>query len=219
MKPLSICQQYLLCILNEKGVIKGYTAEKRVCLLAACVLEMRLDGCIKVEQKQIRVVKPLPERLSYFKPLYDFLYEKSPIKIIKMLDAYNISLTDKKFQELFCSLGDSLCEKEAAERCKAGLLSKKGYRPDREAVDTIIEKMKKEFNGKGKLRDNSAALLTLLDRSHHLGEYVEKEEQKRMLDYLNTASEAVNGQTLRQQIVYIQQVLSTLSLTSAVPKK
>lgn len=40
-----------------------------------------------------------------------------------------------------------------------------------------------------------------------------------MLDYLNTASEAVNGQTLRQQIVYIQQVLSTLSLTSAVPKK
>ena len=74
---------------------------------------MRLDGCIKVEQKQIRVVKPLPERLSYFKPLYDFLYEKSPIKIIKMLDAYNISLTDKKFQELFCSLGDSLCEKEA----------------------------------------------------------------------------------------------------------
>ena len=66
MKPLSICQQYLLCILNEKGVIKGYTAEKRVCLLAACVLEMRLDGCIKVEQKQIRVVKPLPERpVSY----------------------------------------------------------------------------------------------------------------------------------------------------------
>lgn len=86
-------------------------------------------------------------------------------------------------------------------------------------MDTIIEKMKKEFNGKGKLSDNSAALLTLLDRSHHLGEYVEKEEQKRMLDYLNTASEAVNGQTLRQQIVYIQQVLSTLSLTSAVPKK
>ena len=39
-----------------------------------------------------------------------------------------------------------------------------------------------------------------------------------MLDYLNIASEAVNGQTLRQQIVYIQQVLSTLSLTSAVPK-
>lgn len=147
-----------------------------------------------------------------------FCMKKAQSKSSK-LDAYNISLTDKKFQELFCSLGDSLCEKEVAERCKAGLLSKKGYRPDREAVDTIIEKMKKEFNGKGKLSDNSAALLTLLDRSHHLGEYVEKEEQKRMLDYLNTASEAVNGQTLRQQIVYIQQVLSTLSLTSAVPKK
>ena len=68
-----------------------------------------------------------------------------------MLDAYNISLTDKKFQELFCSLGDSLCEKEAAERCKAGLLSKKGYRPDREAVDTIIEKMKKSLTA----RENS----------------------------------------------------------------
>ena len=105
MKPLSICQQYLLCILNEKGVIKGYTAEKRVCLLAACVLEMRLDGCIKVEQKQIRVVKPLPERLSYFKPLYDFLYEKSPIKIIKMLDAYNISLTEKKISGAFLLTG------------------------------------------------------------------------------------------------------------------
>ena len=105
---------------------------------------MRLDGCIKVEQKQIRVVKLLPERFLTLSLYMTFCMKKPNQNHQKCLMHTTFLLTDKNFRSFSAHWVTAFVKKrEAAERCKAGQLSKKGYRPDREAVDTIIEKMKK----------------------------------------------------------------------------
>lgn len=88
MKDLSIIQKYLLCAVNEKGTLSDLSTEKQVCFVAAGLLELQLGGCLALEGKKAEVTGPLPENRRYLKPLYDFIAEKSPVKVEKIVEAY-----------------------------------------------------------------------------------------------------------------------------------
>lgn len=220
MKDLTLSQQYLICCVNQRGKISGYAAEKRVCLIAAALLELRLEGSVRIEQKKVIAIRPPQGGCSHLQPLYDFIAEKGPIKILKLLDAYNMSLTDKKFHELFCSIGDSLVQLNLVTPSRGGLLRKEQrYLPSPETVNRIIDRLRTEFLGRGKLAGDTAAMMVLLERSKLLRDYFSKFEQQQMKDKLKVAMDSADGQLVRQMVISIEQVLTVISIASAAPGK
>ena len=61
MRDLTLSQEYLLCAVNEKGRLPHLGVERTVCLVAAALLELQLEGCVAVDKKYVTVTGPLPE--------------------------------------------------------------------------------------------------------------------------------------------------------------
>ena len=88
MKDMTLTQQYFTCAVNGKGKIPGLSTERQVCLLAAGLLELQMEGCISIDKKQICIAAPLPAAKQYLAPLYAFLDKPRPVKMEKLLEAY-----------------------------------------------------------------------------------------------------------------------------------
>ena len=58
MRDLTLSQEYLICAVNEKGTLFTFNTEKLVCLVAAALLELQLEGCAAVDKKFITVTGP-----------------------------------------------------------------------------------------------------------------------------------------------------------------
>ena len=79
MKDMTLTQQYFTCAVNGKGKIPGLSTERQVCLLAAGLLELQMEGCISIDKKQICIAAPLPAAKQYLAPLYAFLDKPRPV--------------------------------------------------------------------------------------------------------------------------------------------
>ena len=55
MRDLSITQEYLICAVNEKGKISGFSTERLVCLVAAGLLDMELAGAVRLTDKRVEI--------------------------------------------------------------------------------------------------------------------------------------------------------------------
>ena len=62
MRDLTLSQEYLLCAVNEKGRLPHLGVERTVCLVAAALLELQLEGCVAVDKKYVTVTAPLNNR-------------------------------------------------------------------------------------------------------------------------------------------------------------
>ena len=82
---LSIAQAYMVCAANEKGKISSFDTEGQVCLAAAGLIELRGEGCIDFDGKEVRATAPLPEGRAYLRPLYDLIAEHSPVMLGKIV--------------------------------------------------------------------------------------------------------------------------------------
>ena len=69
MKDMTLTQEYFTCAVNSKGKnIKLLSIERQVCLLAAGLLELQMEGCISIDRKQICIAAPLPAAKQYLAP-------------------------------------------------------------------------------------------------------------------------------------------------------
>ena len=100
MRDLSITQEYLICAMHGKGKISGFNVEKLVCVVASGLLELKMENCIVLEKKKVRVTGELPAEKMYLKPLYNFINQPKPVKIEKIIEEYNYSFSDRKLREL-----------------------------------------------------------------------------------------------------------------------
>ena len=80
MRDLTLSQEYLICAVNEKGTLFTFNTEKLVCLVAAALLELQLEGCAAVDKKFITVTGPLPQEMAHLRPLYDYLNTGKPMQ-------------------------------------------------------------------------------------------------------------------------------------------
>lgn len=80
MRDLTLSQEYLLCAVNEKGRLPHLGVERTVCLVAAALLELQLEGCVAVDKKYVTVTGPLPEGQAHLRPLYAFVNRPKPIR-------------------------------------------------------------------------------------------------------------------------------------------
>lgn len=217
MKDLSIIQKYLLCAVNEKGILSSLGTEKPVCFVAAGLLELQLEGCLALEGKKAEVTGSLPENRQYLRPLYDFITEKSPVKIEKIVEAYRIAFTDRRMNELLAAVGGSLAALGMVEEGKAGLLgTKAAYVPTREAVRSVVEELRSELLEEGPVTEDAAALTVLLDKGKCLKPYFSQFEQKEMRQKLKSLADSPEGQMVKAMVEHIETLIAALAASTVV---
>lgn len=217
MKDLSIIQKYLLCAVNEKGILSSLGTEKPVCFVAAGLLELQLEGCLALEGKKAEVTGSLPENRQYLRPLYDFITEKSPVKIEKIVEAYRIAFTDRRMNELLAAVGGSLAALGMVEEGKAGLLGTKAvYVPTREAVRSVVEELRSELLEEGPVTEDAAALTVLLDKGKCLKPYFSQFEQKEMRQKLKSLADSPEGQMVKTMVEHIETLIAALAASTVV---
>ena len=217
MKDLSIIQKYLLCAVNEKGILSSLGTEKPVCFVAAGFLELQMEGCLALEGKKAEVTGSLPENRQYLRPLYDFIAEKSPVKIEKIVEAYQIAFTDRRMNELLAAVGSSLAALGLVEEGKAGLLgTKAAYVPTREAVRSVVEELRSELLEEGPVTEDAAALTVLLDKGKCLKPYFSQFEQKEMRQKLKSLADSPEGQMVKAMVEHVETLMAALAASTVV---
>ena len=209
MTDLSVIQEYMLCAVNDKGVLPAMDTEKQVCLVAAGLLELQLEGCITIEGKTLRPAAPLPEGRAHLKPLDDFIREKNIMKISALVEAYCLSLTDKRLRTLWDAVGGSLADLGVAEAGKAGLLGNKtAYVPRREAVGSVVEMLRAEVLEDGAVSEDAAALAVLLERGKCLKPYFSAFEQKEIREKLRRITASPEGRLVKEMVEHVEGILA-----------
>lgn len=212
MKDMSIIQEYMVCSVNAKGKIPSFSIEKAVCLVAAGILELQLEGCISVDANKADIISTLPADRQYLKPLYDFIDQEKPVKINKIVEAYHFSLTDKRLHELMESVGASLASLGLAEEKESGLTgNKRCYVPTTDATRSVVEKMRAELLEEGEITEETAALAVLLEKGRCLKQYFSQFEQKEIKEKIKKISNSPNGKLVKGMVDHIEIMLAIIS--------
>ena len=128
MQNLSLTQEYLLCVLRNKGKISTFDIEKGMCLTGACVLELLMDGVIAREEKdKLSIRTQLPDSRSYLRPVYSYIEQKQPVKFKKIMERNSVTFTDQNINEIIDSVGKSLVEAGCATEERGGLSAERPF--------------------------------------------------------------------------------------------
>ena len=174
MKNLSYTQEYYLCAVNEKGMLKSdaiYAA-----LLAGAVLELFKHEFVefKGDKKEWLVaLKPLNDDFAYLKPLYDFIALQKKPMVRTSVAGFT---SNKQFDELRSKIGASLL----ALDCAVELTSKNKtwYAPKPEESKRVIEKIRAELLEDGNMTDETLCLTILLGESGIIYDYFSEAESE-----------------------------------------
>ncbi|HIW17404.1 MAG TPA: GPP34 family phosphoprotein [Firmicutes bacterium] len=214
MNDLSIIQEYMLCAVSDKGTISGAGTEKLLGFVAAGIFELQLAGCVAIDGEAVETSGELPEKLGYLRPMFDFIALKQPIELDAVVDAYNMSITGKRFAELKASVGMSLVEKGLASERRTGLLGGMGYVPEREAVLAVAGRLRAELLGGGDVSANDAVLVILLDRAGCLKRYFSAFECHDIRKKLYELSRSDSAVMVRSMIAHLESLLASISISA-----
>ena len=185
MNDLSLTQEYLLCVLGNKGKVSSFSIEKGMCLAAAGLLELLMDRVVRLDNEKLSVEKALPEEKKYLRSIFYFIDQKQPVNFKKVVEYYTITFTDKNINELIDDVGSSLAVCGCAKEEKGGLFGgKTHYIPDKEAMDGVIQNIRAELLEDGEISEDIVALAALLDKSGQIKKYFsayEKDDLKKRL--------------------------------------
>lgn len=217
MKDLTLTQEYLICTVNKKGALPGYSQEAAACLVISGLLELEMEGCISIINKKISSHGKLPEKLNSLKPLYSLVDKKKPVKLQKIIDKYIISYTDKKIRTLMNSVLSPLKEGGTVTPVTTGLIRKKErYVPTKETLDQVVEKIRAELLEKGSLTDDIVALTVLLHKAGRLKHYFSKHEQKELKTRLAEIKNSDVEKSVRDALNQAEVMLTLLQIVSGL---
>ena len=213
MKDLTLSQTYLICAVNEKGKLFSFNTEKMVCLVAAALLELQMDGCVSIDKKYVTVTGPLPEGKGHLRPLYDYLQGPKPVKTERLLEEYTYSVTDARLKELLSAIGDSLAALGLVEPVQRGLLGQqRGYLPTREAINGVVDMVRAELLEEGEVTEDVAALVILLEKGKSLKPYFSAFEQKEMKAKIQAIVQTPAGKLVRDMVEYVEGVIAMMAV-------
>lgn len=212
MKDLSITQEYLICAVNSKGKISGFGSEKLICLIASGLLELQLEDCIKIDKKRVTVTNNLPDEKLYLKPLYDFVNQQKPVKLEKILEAYNYSFKDRGY-ELVNSIGASLKDLGLVEVTRTGVFgNKNAYIPNANAVHYVVDMIRAEFLEDVEVTEDIALLIILLDKSKLLKTYFSEYEQKEIKKKLKEITNSDTGKSIKDMVNNVEYMITMMNV-------
>lgn len=209
MRDLTLSQEYLLCAVNEKGRLPHLGVERTVCLVAAALLELQLEGCVAVDKKYVTVTGPLPEGQAHLRPLYAFVNRPKPIRKEKLLEEYTYTVTDAQRDELLESIGRSLADLGLVQPAKVGLLGKKkGYAPTPEAISGVVDMIRAELLEEGEITEDVVSLVVLMEKGNCLKPYFSAFEQKQMKQRLRALGESPTGKMVQEMVEYVENMMA-----------
>ncbi|HGF8331697.1 MULTISPECIES: GPP34 family phosphoprotein [Bacillota] len=212
MKDLSITQEYLICAVNSKGKISGFGSEKLICLIASGLLELQLEDCIKIDKKRVTVTNNLPDEKLYLKPLYDFVNQQKPVKLEKILEAYNYSFKDRGY-ELVNTIGASLKDLGLVEVTRTGIFgNKNAYIPNANAVHYVVDMIRAEFLEDVEVTEDIASLIILLDKSKVLKTYFSEYEQKEIKKKLKEITNSDTGKSIKDMVNNVEYMITMMNV-------
>ena len=212
MKDLSITQEYLICAVNSKGKISGFGSEKLICLIASGLLELQLEDCIKIDKKRVTVTNNLPDEKLYLKPLYDFVNQQKPVKLEKILEAYNYSFKDRGY-ELVNTIGASLKDLGLVEVTRTGVFgNKNAYIPNANAVHYVVDMIRAEFLEDVEVTEDIASLIILLDKSKLLKTYFSEYEQKEIKKKLKEITNSDTGKSIKDMVNNVEYMITMMNV-------
>ena len=212
MKDMTLTQQYFTCAVNGKGKIPGLSTERQVCLLAAGLLELQMEGCISIDKKQICIAAPLPAAKQYLAPLYAFLDKPRPVKMEKLLEAYTYSFTDRYFKKLMASVGKQLAAMGLARQTAGGVFGTVSYVPAKESIHGVTDMMRAELLEEGEVTEEIAALTVLLECGGCLKPYFSQLEQKEMRARLKEMLNSPNGKLVKNMVDYVGNMIAIVTV-------
>lgn len=213
MRDLSITQEYLICAVNEKGKISGFSTERLVCLVAAGLLDMELAGAVRLTDKRVEITGPLPENRNYLKSLYLFVKKHNPVKIEKILEEYTYSMSDKRLQMLLDDVGESLAAQGLARLQEGGFFGgKKTYVPQREAIRSVVDMVRAELLEEGPVSQEVLILAVLLDKGKISKDYFSKFERQEMAQRFRAIRKTREGQMVDRMVEYIENMIATMTV-------
>ena len=212
MKDMTLTQEYFICAVNGKGKISGFSTEKQVCLVAAGLLELQMEGCICIDKKQVAVTAPLPAEKQYLMPLYAFLDKPRPVKMEKVLEAYVYSFTDRYLKELMASIGKELVAMGLARQAAGGVFGTVSYVPTTEAIHGVTDMVCAELLEDGEVTEDIAALVILLERGGCLKPYFSQFEQKEMRARLKALLNSPNGKLVKNMVDYVENMIAIVTV-------
>lgn len=213
MDNLSLAQQYVLCSFSEKGKIPFMGIEVQVGILAATLLELLNHKCIILNHnKKVEISSHLKEEVNYTKALYDFINNEPAMTIEKLAEEFTFNLNGHKLRKLTNEIGNALVIKDCAVFETGGFGKKHYYIPDLDSVDEVIDNIRDQAIHKKTFTKESIMLITLLEKSHQLKRYFNKEEKVQIImglkDMRKTYNENQNDDMLRMLDTVVNGVIS-----------
>lgn len=215
MDYLSLTQAYLLCTLNEKGRYSSMDLEKGICLVAGSILELLMDGVLRLDEKRISTALPLPAEKEYLRTVYERVRRKEPEKLESVMEYFSFNFSDKNLYALLGTIGDSLAAAGCAEKGEGGLLRKTPvYLPDAKAKDRVIQQMRAELLEDGALSEDIVALTVLLQKCGELSRYFSAYEKKDLKARLKSIKNSSENQLVTKMVEYIENLFALVIIAA-----
>lgn len=213
MNNQTISQEYLLCAVNEKGMLPVMSPETAVCLVAGSLLDLLLADCAVLDEKEcVTVTGALPADLLYLSPLYEVLSRLNSIKLEKIAAEYAFTFTDKQLKLLIGTIGASLAEAGSVREEIGGLFGKtQCFIPQAEAVDAVIQKVRAELLEEGPLCDETVALVSLLQTGGQLKRYFSSYEKAQLKARLKEIKQTPSNQLVHRMVEYIDTMIAVMA--------
>jgi len=216
MKELSIAQEYLLCIVSEKGKVPSIAREVPACILASGLIELMMSGHIRMDGKStISVTDELKPEQPYLTSLLSWLRKSGTVKLDKIAREYCIGLTTRKLNTLIMDIGNSLADRGCVTVKKGGLLAALPlFVPDSEEVDKVIQKIRAELLESGSISEETVALVSLLGKSHRIKRYFSAYEANQLKARLEEVKEAPANQMIRKMVDSIEAIIAAIIVST-----
>ncbi len=195
-KELFVCQEYLLCSLNEKGKVPALSMEIPVCLLAGGLLELISSGCAAIdENKKLIVTGELKPNYDHLRALYDFIATSKPIRVAD----FGVSVPSKLFKQLISDVSHALVKSNRVTLDKGGMRNKTElFIPVKEQVDEVVKRIRYELLENNAMSEATVALVSLLQEGKQIKNFFSKYEGDQLKQRLKELKDDPSHQLVKE---------------------
>lgn len=211
MERKALTEEYLILTTNDKGKLPmANSTETKAGLVAAGIMDLLIEGTIKIEGKKVEVVGPLPGRLNHLDGLYAYLADKTR-SVTKVIEDYCMSFSSSRINQLLADTGNSLRVAGAAAEGKGGLFGNKElFVPEKVYKEALIEALKAAAVQAENLSLHDAALASLLKETRNLKQYFPKHENDLMKEKLRSIKNQQDSKIIREMVGYIDDIMTVM---------
>lgn len=190
MNRKSMIQEYYMLVTNKHGEMGNLRREdSKVGLVVAGLYELLEAKVILIDKKMIKVLKDLPDELSYLSSLYSYL-NKKPRTISNVINNY-LAYSVQRINLLIKDICKPLLKEGLVVEAKGGFSGRKTvYIPDAGYKENLISQIK--LNNNDEMKSNDLVLLYILKKTKNIKQYYSSDE----LNSLKTMFDGVKNKTL-----------------------